>query len=95
MLEAKNQHWQASRQESEGCSRLLRLVNATPLERHSLNIIYIMRIQSFTRADQTSGYATPAATAEKPSSTILELLNRPIPFPAMAITTCLRALGWL
>lgn len=54
-----------------------------------------MRIKSFTRADQTSGYATPAATAEKPSSTILELLNRPIPFPAMAITTCLRALGWL
>lgn len=43
MLEAKNQHWQASRQESEGCSRLLRLVNATPLKRHSLNIIYIMR----------------------------------------------------
>ncbi|MGI0643267.1 hypothetical protein ACRCPT_34770, partial [Pseudomonas aeruginosa] len=37
----------------------------------------------------------PSATAKKPSSTILELLNRPIPFPAMAITTCLRALGWL
>ncbi|WP_217435383.1 hypothetical protein, partial [Pseudomonas aeruginosa] len=35
----------------------------------------IMRSQSFTQADQASGYATPAPTTEKPTSTILEPLN--------------------
>lgn len=45
-----------------------------------------MRSQGFTQADQASGYATPAATTEKPTSTTLEPLNRSTPFIGVSRT---------